>query len=164
MLRREDHESRSVESVGSCRIYSDLFITSVHREIDFRTVRPSDPLGLHLLDLFGPVKGIKVFQQPVGICCYLKHPLAEILLGHLTVAALTFSVNDFLVRKTGLAGRTPVDRHLFLISQALFEHLDKYPLGPFVKRRIGRVDFPVPVIDGSDLVDLFLDVSHVLRC
>ena len=43
--------------------------------------------------------------------------------------AIKMGIHPSLIGKACLTGRTPVDRHLFLICQALFKHLYKYPLG-----------------------------------
>src|SRR5699024_9439058 len=70
----------------------------------------------------------------------------------------------FLVCKTCLTGRAPVDRELFLICKAGLEHFYENPLCPFVEIRICCVYFHIPVIKRCDVIDLLLNVCYVLSC
>ena len=85
----------------------------------------------------------------------------KILLGYRRAAALAAAVYNFLIGKAGLTGRTPVNGELLLVGQSLLEHLYKDPLGPFIKLGVCGVDFHIPVINSSDLVDLPLDIRDV---
>ena len=60
VLRSKYHKCSSVECIRSCCINSDLLISSFYREVNFCTVRFSDPVSLHLLNLLRPVKFIKI--------------------------------------------------------------------------------------------------------
>ena len=162
VLRSQYHEGCAVQCIRTCRIDGDFLVSSLHREIDFRTVGTADPVGLHLLNFFRPVQFVQIFQQTISVFGDPQHPLTEIFLCHRSAAALTFSVHDLLIGKAGLTGRTPVDRELFLISKSVFKHLYKDPLSPFVEVRICSVDFHIPVIDRSDVLNLPFDVGDVL--
>ncbi len=163
MLRRKHHKSRAKKSIRSCRIHSNLLIASVHREINFCTVRFSNPVSLHFLDLLRPIKLIKIVKKTLCISSDLKHPLAEILFCDLRATALAFPIYYLFIGKSGLTRRTPVDRELLLICQTFLEHLHKDPLCPLIEFRIRRIHFPVPVIERCDLIDLMLDVLYILR-
>ena len=164
VLRSQYHEGRSMKSIRTCGVDSNLLVSSLYREIHFRTVGTSDPVGLHLLNFFRPVQFVQILQKAVCVLGDAQHPLAKVFLGYCRTAALTFSVYDFLIGKSGLTGRTPVDRELFFVSQSVLEHLYKDPLGPFVEVRIGGVHFHIPVVNCRDILDLTFDVGNVLLC
>ena len=63
-----------------------------------------------------------------------------------------------------LTGRTPVNRHLFFISKTCFEHFYENPLCPFIKVWICCIYFHIPVINGSDFIDLSFDILNVGCC
>ena len=123
----------------------------------------SDPVRLHLLYLLRPIQLIQIIQKTIRVIGNPQHPLLQVLLGHIGAAPLAFAVDHFLVGQSGLAGGTPVDRHLLLVGQALLEHLYEDPLGPLVELRIRGVYFHIPVIDRRNLVDLAFDILDILR-
>ena len=164
VLRSKYHKCSSVECIRSCCINSDLLISSFYREVNFCTVRFSDPVSLHLLNLLRPVKFIKVIQQTVCIFCNAKHPLTKVLLCNVCTTTLTFTIHNLFVCKTCLTGRTPVDRELFFISKTFLEHLNKDPLCPLVELRICCIHFHIPVIQCCDIIDLSLDVRNIRLC
>ena len=164
MLRSQYHKCCAVKCIRSCCVDSDLFISSIHRELYLSTVGLTDPVCLHLLNLLRPVQFVQVVQKSLCIFGNLEHPLTEVLLCYFRTAALTFSIDNFLVCKSGLTGRAPVDRELFLVSKAGLKHLYKNPLSPFVEVRVCRVDLSVPVVKSRDLIDLSLDILYIFRC
>ena len=163
MLRSEHHECRAVEGIRSCGVDSDLLVPALYREIHFRAVGFADPVGLHLFHLLRPVQLVQVIQETVRVFCDAQHPLAQVLLCHLRAAALAFTVYNFLICQSGLAGRAPVDREFLLICKARLEHFHEDPLGPFVEIRICRIDFHIPVVKRRYIVDLLLDVGYIFR-
>ena len=116
MFRRQHHKSGTVKRVGTCCVNSKFIIASVDRKINLSTVALADPVCLHLDDLLRPVKGLQIVQKPVSIRGDPEHPLPQILLCDDCTAALAFTVNDFLVGKSGFTGRAPVDREFFLVG------------------------------------------------
>ena len=54
---------------------TNLVISAIYFKINFCTIRSSNPVSLHLLNLLWPVKLVKVIKKSVCICCNLKHPL-----------------------------------------------------------------------------------------
>ena len=163
MLRRKHHEGRAVQSIRPGGIDRDLLFSSLDGELHLCAVGFSDPVGLHFLYFFRPVKLVQIIQQPVRVFGDLQHPLTEVFLGHRSAAAFAAAVHDLLVGETGLAGGTPVDGEFLLIGKPFPEHLHEDPLGPFIEIRIRGIDFHIPVVDRRDVVDLFLDILNVLR-
>ena len=164
MLRCKHHKGSAVQCIRSCGINRNLFISAFYREIHLCTIGLSNPVRLHLLYLFRPVKLVQICQKPIRIFGNAKHPLFEVLFGYVCTAAFTLAVYYFFIGKACLAGRTPVNRHLFFISQSRLEHLDKYPLRPFIEIGVCRIYFHIPVIQSCDLVNLSLDISDIFRC
>ena len=80
------------------------------------------------------------------------------------MAPLTLTINDLFICQTGLAGRTPVNRHLLLIGESLLKHLNEYPLSPLIKVRICCIYFPIPVIDCCNLINLAFNIFNILCC
>ena len=162
VLRSQYHEGSAVKGVRSGGVNGDLLLAAFYREINLGAVGFSDPVGLHLFNLFRPVQLVQIIQKTLCIFGDAEHPLTKVFLGNRGAAALAAAVYYFLVGQSGLTGGAPVDRELFLIGQAFFEHLNENPLGPFIKIRICGVHFHIPVIDGCDLVDLAFDICDIL--
>ena len=80
MLGRPDHEGRSKERIGTCRVNGELAIRHAitnGAEIDLCTMRATDPIALHSAHLFGPVNGVQVFDQAIAVSSDTHHPLAQ---------------------------------------------------------------------------------------
>ena len=152
-----------MKGVRPCGVNGDLLIAALYREIHFSAVGFADPVGLHFLYLFRPVKLVQIVQQAIRVGCNFQHPLLQVLLGNLGAAAFTFTVYHFFVGQARLTGRTPVDGHFLLICQPCLEHFYKNPLGPLIEIRISGIDFHIPVIQSGDLLDLALDFGYVVR-
>ena len=162
MLGSKNHKGCSVKGIRSCGIDGDLLLSSVNREFHFRAIGFADPVRLHLLNFLGPVKLVQIVQKAVRIFGDTQHPLTEILLGHRRTAPFATSVYHLFVGKTSLTGRTPVNGEFLLVCQTFLKHLHEDPLCPFVEIGIRGVYFHIPVIDRRDIVDLLLDILHVL--
>ena len=60
MFRSQYHKGCSMKGIRSCGIDSDLLVSSFYREVYLCTVRFSDPVCLHLFNLFRPVQFVQV--------------------------------------------------------------------------------------------------------
>jgi len=79
----------------------------------------SDPVALHEAHLLGPVDGVEVRDQAVGVCGDPHHPLAQVPLEHRVVATLGAAVvGDLLVGQHGAQAGTPVHRGLGDVGEA----------------------------------------------
>jgi len=76
-------------------------------------------------------------------------------------AAFAVAVNDFLIRKTNLAGRAEIDRKLRFICKALFEKFQENPLRPTIVCRIGRIDFTRVIKRKSKHFQLIVKNAHI---
>ena len=90
--------------------------------------------------------------------------MTQIFLGNFTVTALAFSIHNFFIGQTCFAGGAPVDGHFLFICKPCFKHFYKNPLRPFIEIRICGIDFPVPIIDGCNFIDLFFDIGNIFCC
>ena len=162
MLRCQHQECGAVQGVRSGRKYGQLLIGILDAEIHLCAVGAADPLGLHLLYLLRPVQLVQIIQKTIRIGRDLQHPLTQVLLRHRRTAALTLAVHYLLIGETGLTAGAPVDGEFLLIGKTLLEHLHKNPLGPLVELRIRGIQLHIPVIERIDLLQLTLDVLHIL--
>ncbi len=124
----------------------ELLVCAIDPKDNIGTHRLADPVALHFLGGFRPVKIIQAFQQLFCIGSNLHDPLAHRFTDDRIAAALTLAVNDFLIGQHSFQLRAPVDRHISLISQSCLIHLEEDPLCPLVVVRITGTDFSVPVI------------------
>ena len=60
MFGSQNHKSSAVERIRSGCVNRDLLVRALHREINLRAVRLTDPVGLHLLYLLRPVQLIQI--------------------------------------------------------------------------------------------------------
>ncbi len=164
MLRCQHKEGSTMQSVRSGCKHGQLLIRILDTEVHLCAVGAADPLGLHLLYLLRPVQLVQIIQKTIRIGCDLQHPLTQVLLGHRRAAALTLTVHYLLIGETGLAAGAPIDREFLLIGKSLLEHLHENPLGPLVELRICGIQLHIPVIERIDLLQLTLDVLHILLC
>ena len=164
MFRSEHHKRRTIKRIRTGRIYRDGFRSAVYLKINLCAIGFTDPVGLHFLNLFGPIELIQIVQESVRILGDPKHPLTEIFLGNFRAATFTLAVDNLFIGKPGLTGRTPINRHLLFISKAVLKHLYKDPLRPFIKIRIRGVDLTVPIINRCDLIDLSFDIIDIVLC
>ena len=128
---------------------------------------PPDPVPLLQLDGLGPVEGVEVCDQPVGVRGDAHHPLTQRPLEHGEVPALAATVGgDLLVGQHGAQTRAPVDRRLVDVGQAMVvDHhpsLGRRQLGPRPPGRVGAlgrlacagVELGHQVVDGPGAVGL----------
>ena len=146
MLGSEHAVGRSPQRVGSRGEDQQRFIGAIDGECDFGSLRAADPVALHRLDAVRPVELLQIFQQAVGICRYLQHPLPHQPLFHGIAGLDILAVLHLLVGEHGSLGRAPVHRHFRLIGQSTLEQFQEDPLRPTNVPGIGRRQLPVPVV------------------
>ena len=105
----------------------------------------SNPVALLNFDRIDKIQVVEVVDQTVRIRSDLEHPLRLVFMDDRAAAPLAYAVDDLFVGQHTLAGSAPIDRHLFFISQAVFEQLQENPLGPAVVFGVCRIDLPGPV-------------------
>ena len=79
VLGRQDHVSRAKEGVGARRIDTqrDRIAGDADLEVDLGPLRAADPVALHCLDRLGPVEGLEIGEESLGIRGDAQHPLAH---------------------------------------------------------------------------------------
>ena len=116
MLGRQHHERRAEQRVRTGGEHLDR--AGLAGEPDQRALGPADPVALHQLDGLGPVQGLEVAEQPLGVGGDAHHPLAQVALEHREVAALAAPVGgDLLVGQHRAQARAPVHRRVRQVGQ-----------------------------------------------
>ena len=110
VLRRQNHVGRAEECVRPGGENADLLRVEFQLEIHLRAFRLPDPVPLHFLQRIGPVDGVEVGQELLGVGGDAEHPLAHRLADDGEAADLALAVDDFLVGQDGAQLGTPVDR------------------------------------------------------
>ena len=159
MLGCNYHISCAEQGIASGGVYLKLLVHVLKLEEDSSTLAAADPVTLHSLDSLWPVQKIQILQEPVGICCDLEHPLADVFSDYRSAAALALAFLDLFVCKACLTGRTEVDRLLGLVCKPFLVQLEENPLGPPVVVGLAGGYFPVPVVAESQ--GLYLAAEHI---
>ena len=162
MLRRNDHVGRTEERIRTGGVNAEFLIGILDGKIDLSTLAATDPVALLHLDLVDEIHIVQTFEQLLRIRGNLEHPLALYAADDLRAAAFALAGDDFLVGKTALAARAPVDRHLRLVRQTVLVKLQENPLRPFEVVRVGGVDLARPVKRETDALELLAEVVDVL--
>src|SRR5205085_3061019 len=89
-----------------------------HGKIDLCAFASTNPVALELFDSLGPIEGVELNEQPLGIRSDAQHPLSHGPSNNRKTPNLAFSVNNFLVRQYCAQFRTPVDRDIREISES----------------------------------------------
>ena len=160
VLRREDHVGRAEQGIRAGGVDRDL-VAEGGGKLHLRAVGTAHPVDLLGLDALGVVDLRQIVDQAVCVGRDAEHPLAALLADDGRAAALADALHDLLVCQDALAGGTPVDGHLGLVGQTLFEHLQEDPLGPLVVGRIGGVHLAVPVEAVAEGLELGAEDAHV---
>ena len=121
MLRRNYHVSNAKQGITSGRINTKLILFSFDGKVHLCAGRFTDPVLLGYFNLLYIVYRIQTLNQLIRIFCNLKHPLALYLTDYLRTTTLTYTIYHFLIGKTNLTGRTPVDRHFRFIGKSCFK-------------------------------------------
>ena len=82
VLRRQHHVGGAEQRVGARREHREHVVAALQAEVDLGALAATDPVGLHELDLLGPVDGPEVVQQALRVVGDAEVPLPEVLLGH----------------------------------------------------------------------------------
>ena len=107
------------------------------RELDLGALAAPDPVGLHELDLLGPVDRAEVVEQALGVVGDAEVPLLEVDLGDLAAAAPAAALLDLLVGEDRLVDRAPPLLAGASVGQAALVHEQEEPLGPAVVVGLG---------------------------
>ena len=159
-----EHDIRHAESgVRTRGENAELFLSALHRKLDFPAVRLAYPVLLHKFGLFGPVELVQPFEQLVGVIRDFEEPLRQVLAHHRGTAAFALALDDLLVCEHRVAGRTPVDGRGFAVSEPVLVKLQKQPLRPLVIFGKTGAHLVIPVIHRAYLFELFLHCRDVLH-
>jgi hypothetical protein len=165
MLRRQHHEGDAEDGVRARGEEFDLLAGMAgHRESELGSLRTADPVALHQLDALGPVDGVEVFDQAVGVRGNFEVPLLELLFGNRRVRVTpAASVDHLLVGENRQALFTPPLRADRAVGQAAIVQQQEKPLRPLVVLGRGRIDLARPVVSASGNLELTLEVGRIAR-
>ena len=146
VLGREHEERRPEERVRPCGEDGDVLAPLLDPEVDLGALGAADPVPLARLDRIGPVDGVEVVEQRVGVVGDPEEPLLHHARLDERAAALAGAVAEhLLVREHGLVVRAPLHRRALAVGEPLLEEAEELPLLPAVVARIVGRDLPVPV-------------------
>jgi hypothetical protein len=150
MLRRQDQARSAVDGVDAGGEDAELAVFgALHREIDFRTLRPANPIALHGQDALRPAafQLLQIVQQFVGVFGDAQKPLRQrALLDRRSFMTPAAAIHHLFVGQHGAAFRTPVQQRLLAVGQAALEHAQEEPLIPLVVFGLAGGDFTRPVV------------------
>ncbi len=135
-----------------------------NRKANSRAFRAADPVNLSGFDLFNEFGLSEAGNKSVCILRNSHYPLTDPAACDLGPAALTVPIDHFLIRQTHFTGGAPINGHLSLVSQSLFEELDENPLGPLVIVGIGCIYDPTPIKGEAQSIHLRAVVLCVCFC
>ena len=141
MLWSDNHVSCAKKCVAACCVDAELvfcrfsvFVGNLKAHL--AAFASANPVFLHQLYAFRPVKRVKVFKKLVRIVCDSQNPLADCFVCYSCAAAVAFSVFNFFVCKTSKTAWAPVNRCFCFISKTFLVKLKENPLSPFVVFRL----------------------------
>ncbi len=108
--------------IGAGREYFE-FISALQLKFYFSARGFAYPVSLHGFCFFRPVDGIQSVEKFLGVFSYFEKPLSEIFSHYRGMASFASAVDDLFVGKNGVAGRTPVYRRFFSVSESVFIEL-----------------------------------------
>ncbi len=161
VLRGEHHVGRPEERVRPGREDRQRFVATRQGEVDLGALAASDPVGLHELDLLGPLDRRQVVQETLGVVGGAEVPLLEVLLGDVAAAAPAVPLLDLLVGEDRLAARAPPLLARPPIGEPALVHEEEEPLRPAVVVRQAAGDLARPVERQADHVHLAVVVGDV---
>lgn len=140
---------------------AERIILCAYLEFNFCAGAFADPVFLHSFDLVGPVEGVDVGQEFVGVGGDFEEPLFHFLFFDFRSAAPAVAVFDLFVGEDGLVNWAPPLVGFFLVGEAFFVELEEAPLSPFVVFGGAGVDFSAPVDGVTEFFELVAEVFDV---
>ena len=171
VLGSQDKEGDAKKGIGTRGEDGDLALIALdglailvaQGKVDLGALGATDPVSLHLLDALGPAgELLQVVEQLLGVLGDLEVPLLQVALLGLGAAAPALTLGDLLVGQNGLAVRTPVDRVLLAVDQALFPQLLKDPLTPAVVVGAAGLDHAIQIVGEAHALHRGERLVHVL--
>ena len=132
VLGRQHHVGGAVERVGPRGEDREAVVAPRQGELDLGALAAPYPVGLHELDLLGPVDGGEVVEQALGVVGDAEVPLLEVDLGDLAAAAPAAALLDLLVGEDRLVSGAPPLLAGAAEGQAALVEQQEEPLGPAV--------------------------------
>ncbi len=128
MFRRNHQIGCAEKCVGPCCINPDRCFVTGELEVDFNPFGSTDPVTLHLLDVFRPVNLIKVFEQPFSISGDFQNPLSQRFSDD--GKPVGYFLIHLFIGKHGFEFFAPVYIDLTCVGKSAVEHLKENPLRP----------------------------------
>ncbi len=161
MLRGDDHICHAEEGVRSGGV-DGYIVLGVGLEGELRAGGAAYPVLLLDLDALDVIQIVQIVDKALGVLGDGEHPLALLLADDLAPTALAYAVNDLFICKHALAAGAPVDGHGGLIGKTLLEHLEEYPLRPFIILGVSGIHRSVPVKAVAEHLELICEVDDVV--
>ena len=157
MLRSQRHVGGAEQRVRTGSEHIDAVLAC--SKGNFGTVRASDPVALHGLDLVRPIQVLEVVDQAIGVRGDAHHPLLEMLTEDWEVSAVTTTVGgDFLVGQDGTQTGAPVDHRIRLVDKAvrvqnlgLRGHVQRSPLASVFQSALTGIELGFQLGDTTRL-------------
>ena len=126
-------------------------LTALDGQVELRALGPSDPVALHGLGPFRPLKIIEGFEQLVRVLSDAEEPLLQVPLHDDITGTVAGAVGKhLLIGQHGLTTGTPVHRGQGPIGQARFPEAQEDELIPLDVGGVVAVDFVAPVVHGPE--------------
>ena len=120
-----NHESRTIQSIGTCCVDRDRLGSFLYLELHFSTGRLTNPITLHRQDFVRPfaLQLLHIRKKSFGVISNLEIPLIQFLLRYGVITTFAQSRNDLFVGENGLTIRAPIDCGMLAIGKSAFVHL-----------------------------------------
>ena len=149
VVGRDADEGRTHQRVGPRRVDLDPVVAMRlfgQAEGELKAPRPADPVGLHQLDLGGPVvEPVQRVQQFAREIRDAEEPLRQLAPLHIRARPPALAVDDLLVGQHGHVDRVPVNHSVLAVHEALFQEIEEQRLLLAVVFRVAGREFAGPV-------------------
>ena len=164
MFGRHDEEGGSEDGVGSRGIHDERILRTrhFHFEGDVRALRFAYPVLLLRLDTLGEIHFLKPSEQSFRIVTDLEEPYVLFFLYNLGTASVADASLALFVGEHDFAFRAEVDGGRRFVRESAFEHLQEYPLSPFVIVGVRGVHHARPIEAVTYLLELGGEFRYVL--